>query len=154
MNNKTLYIVIAVAVIVIVGGVWWYMQGQYVGAPNNYSAGQNSSPSTESTSTTISSGTPAKLSYEKAMALYGDRRIQFDSKCVVTPNFPTFKIGTTIMLDNRSNKTRIISLDGADYAVKAYDYAVVTLHTGASLPHTMYIDCANGESNGRVLLQK
>lgn len=155
MNKKALYVVIAVVIIVVIGGAWWLTQSKNNSALNSYSTDQNTTPSTDTnTGSTMPSVVQGKLSYEAALALYGDNRIQFDSKCLATPTFPTFKIGTRIMLDNRSGKKAVISLDGTDYAIGAYGYTVVTLRTSASLPHTVYVDCNNGENNARILLQK
>ena len=95
-----------------------------------------------------------KLSYTQAVTLYKDRIIQFDQNCVAFPNQVAFKQGATIMLDNRSNKQRTISLDSQRYSFAPYGFKIVTLSTTATLPHTILIDCGTGQNNGSIILQK
>ncbi|OGZ63830.1 MAG: hypothetical protein A3A98_00900 [Candidatus Staskawiczbacteria bacterium RIFCSPLOWO2_01_FULL_40_39] len=98
-------------------------------------------------------GGTTNLTYTQAVKLYVDKRIQFNDTCVASPNYVVFKKGTTIMLDNRSNKQRVISLDGVKYNLKPYGFVLVTLTTTAKLPHTIMIDCGTGQNNARILLQ-
>lgn len=105
-------------------------------------------------SSTQNTATSGSLSYANALKLYGTRRIQFDTKCALIPNDPTYKAGTTIMLDNRSSKSRAIALDNVAYNLGAYGYKIVTLTTTYSLPHTILVDCGVGQNNDRILLQK
>ena len=143
-----------VVAVIIIGGIWWMM------AQNNTVVSPTTSNTTTTTTTplvdnSIDSTTPAgKISYQNALKLYGDRRIQFDSTCQSIPNDVTFKVGTTIMLDNRSAKARIISLDNVNYSIRPYGYIIVTLNTSAALPHTVSVDCGKGENQGRILLQR
>jgi hypothetical protein len=154
-NGKTnwQYIIIVAVVAIIAGAVaLWAIQGMnfeswQIGSQNqttiqttNQSSGQNS-------------GT-ASLSYTQALNLYKNRRIQFSPACVVIPNYVVFKKGTTIMLDNRSKKSRPVALDEQVYNMKGYGFTFVTLATASPLPHTIKVDCGNGENTGRIVLEK
>ncbi len=166
MDKKTVAIVIVVVALILVGGAYWWYQGGMVSDNQTADTSDTAAPTDDqvagtqgqqepaSTGTTGSTGTAAKLSYTLAVKQYTDRRIQFDDTCVAYPNYVTFKKGTTIMLDNRSSKTRVISLDGVAYSIKGYDYQLVTLTTTAALPHEIMIDCGNGQNNARIYLQQ
>lgn len=69
----------------------------------------------------------SNLSYGEAVEKYKGRRIQFDQSCQAIPSNQSFKIGTSIMLDNRSPKPATIALDGSVYLVEAYGYQIVSL---------------------------
>lgn len=94
------------------------------------------------------------IPYTEAVNLYADKRIQFDANCLLSPNYIAFKIGTKIMLDNRSSQTRPVFLDGKRYDLEPYGFKIITLATTASLPHTIMIDCGSGKNNGRIILQQ
>lgn len=93
-----------------------------------------------------------KMSYANALNTYKDRRIQLDEKCQASPTNMTFKNGTTIMIDNRSNTARKLNVNGA-YTVGAYDYITVKL-TSNTLPKTILIDCGTSQNVATILLQK
>ncbi len=154
-NKAAMWWVIGIVVVVLVAaGVWyfWYQpsatqNGVYNPAPTNNQAVEN-------TGGQAAGGTAAKLSYSDAVKKYADRRIQFNQDCLPTPYYVTFKSGTTIMLDNRASVSKVISLDNSRYTVKAYDYVLVTLSTTAKLPHSISVDCGNGENNATIYLQQ
>ncbi len=138
-NRKNLNIFLIILGAAIIGGIiYWFVQNPGNNISSSYS----------------NSGNSASPAYINALKVYADRRIQFDSNCLLTPNEVTFKVGTTIMLDNRSDKSRNIALDNTVYNFNPYDYKLVTLTTNAPLPHTIMVDCGQGQNNGRILLQR
>lgn len=98
---------------------------------------------------------PASLSYQKALELYKDnKRIQLsgDAFCQASPNNVMYKNGTSIMIDNRSPKTRTIKLIGT-YSIEGYGFKLVKL-SSAVLPATFLMDCNQQQNVAKVLLQK
>ncbi len=159
--GKNITIIIAiVAALLVITGIWFSWQAYstpvVVGpVDQNGEVADITQAGEENTNNQDGSGsTTAKLSYTAAVKLYTDRRIQFDSKCVATPNNASFKEGTVIMLDNRGTTAQKISVGGVVYTIGAYDYRVVTLSTTAQLPVTLNIDCGTGQQNARILLQQ
>ena len=92
------------------------------------------------------------LSYAEAVALFGSRRIQFDTNCTMDPSPITFKSGTSVMLDNRSELARPIFLDGIEYRIPAFGFKILTLKSRI-LPRTVSVDCGEGKNNGQIILQ-
>ncbi|MEK7228289.1 MAG: hypothetical protein AAB681_02965 [Patescibacteria group bacterium] len=68
-----------------------------------------------------------QLPYTEAVAKYKGSRIQFDQSCQAIPSNQTFKVGTSVMIDNRSPKTTTISFGSSAYLIEAYGYTVVSL---------------------------
>lgn len=126
----------------------------FASVTNIYSPSQapNNKEMTEESTTSISLS--ETISYNDALKIYANKRIQFDENCVASPNFVTFKEGTKIMLDNRASKARPVYLDGQVYNLQAYGFKIITLTTSAALPHTIMVDCGTGKNNGRILLQQ
>ena len=93
-----------------------------------------------------------KTSYEQALEIYKDYRIQFGENCRATPSNVSYKNGTNIMLDNRSAYNRAIRV-GSVYTVNSYDFKIVKL-SSASLPATWFVDCDNFQNVATILLQK
>lgn len=90
--------------------------------------------------------------YSDLVNQYGDKRIQFDERCQVTPVEVTFKNGTTIMFDNRSANARTIKIANQSYYFPPYGYRIMTL-SSATVPSTLIIGCDNAVDVGRILLQ-
>lgn len=91
--------------------------------------------------------------YTQAVLKYADVRMQFDAGCQATPNAATYKNGTTVMLDNRSEETRSIVIGGRTYTVPGLSYAIVKL-TSAKLPATYMVDCDFQQNIATILLQR
>lgn len=72
------------------------------------------------------------LPYGEAVEKYKGYRVQFDQSCQAIPTNQSFKVGSSIMLDNRSPKPTTISFGGRAYIVESYGYQVVTLSTEGS----------------------
>lgn len=68
-----------------------------------------------------------QMPYTEAVAKYKGSRIQFNQACQAIPSNQTFKVGTSIMLDNRSPKPATISIGSSTYLVESYGYQIVTL---------------------------
>ena len=95
-----------------------------------------------------------KLSYGDAVNKYGSLRIQFSPGCLqASPNQIAVANPVTIMLDNRSDSTQIISVAGSTYILNAYDYMIVMVNEKI-LPVNLFINC-NGQKNvAQLILQK
>lgn len=97
--------------------------------------------------------TPVKtLKYADALVLYKDKRIQLDANCIATPNNPTFKNNTKIMVDNRSAVSRTVKLGGV-MTIPAWGFKIVTLSANV-LPATWLLDCGSSQNVATVLIQK
>lgn len=97
---------------------------------------------------------PLRLSYGDAVAKYGNLRIQFAPKCAyASPNQIATKNPVTVMLDNRSDSTQLIGINGAIHVVNSYDYTIITVDQ-VDLPKIVSIAC-NGQYNvAQLFLQK
>jgi hypothetical protein len=93
------------------------------------------------------------LSYDQAINMYANKRIQFDPNCTMIPSSVNFLKGVEVMLDNRFGSARTISLDGVKYNLSPYGFKIVTLTTNLGLPHTIKVDCGTGKNNGQITLQ-
>ena len=146
---------IIVVIVVLVGAVWWFNGGS---SNVSLTPGTSVSPTAVSATKTPAgykatpsiSPTPvpvvtSNLSYSQLVAQYGSNRIQFNQDCQASPSSMVLKTGTGILLDNRSNKTQVISLNGASYTLVPYGYRVVTV-SSATLPKAIGVTC-NGQVN-------
>ncbi len=95
------------------------------------------------------------LTYTQAVVKYEEagKRIQFDDRCAATPDSVTYKNGTVVMLDNRSESARTISFDSRQYTVPGLGYTMVTV-SSAKLPYTYLVDCDDQQNVLKVLVQK
>jgi hypothetical protein len=162
MNSKKIrYIIIGVVVIAVLGVcIYLSMQNQGGKTGNSQPGAQNSN--TQNAQTAVGTQTPAATSttqsYASAIKTYAGRRIQFSfnssNYCTMVPSINiSFKNGTNIMLDNRSNKATTIYLDGQAYSLKAFGFKIVYLVTSAKLPHTVRVDCGSGKNNDSIILK-
>lgn len=160
ITKKTLIWVVA---IVVIG---WFAMSAF----NNPASTETPAPATQtatSTATTTKTTTtvkktsvplanqPVSMSYQKALETYKDnKRIQLsgDAVCQASPNNVMYKNGTTIMIDNRSSKTRTIKLIGT-YSIEGYGFKIVTL-SSKTLPVTFLMDCNQQQNVAKILLQK
>jgi len=155
MNKKLFWLVVIVVFIAI--GYYFFggkRAGQYFGiegvSPSpSTAAGTASNPVAKKAGST----TPvSSKSYTELVMEYEGRRIQFDDRCQVVPKDPTFKNGTSIMLDNRSSIARTVVVGGVKYDLVAYGYRVITL-SSSSLPKELAISCGSSGNVGKILLQ-
>ncbi len=154
MNKKLLWIIVAV---VVVGGYFWMHSSSK--STDTQTAQQTATPkaaaaATVKPSTSVAKATPTPVTktYTQLLAEYGTRRIQFNASCQATPSTFVLKNNTSILLDNRANVARTITVDGTAYSLGAYGYQVVSL-SSPSLPHTVKINCGSSVNVGTVLLQ-
>ncbi len=158
--NKTWTIIIVI--LVIAAGVWWF-NGSGSNVP--LSPGASASPTAVGAtkkpvvSKTNNSVTPtpipvatSALSYSQLVAQYGNNRIQFDANCQAQPGNVVFKNGTKILLDNRSNQPRSISVNNINYNLGAYGYQVILL-SSSTLPQTIKLGCNGLVNVGTIQLQ-
>lgn len=90
--------------------------------------------------------------YSQLVNEYEGRRIQFDESCQINPNTVTFKKGTTVMFDNRSNTTKTLIIAGQTQVFPPYGYKLLTLNS-QMVPITLTISCDNRPNIGSILLQ-
>jgi hypothetical protein len=57
------------------------------------------------------------LSYGEVIDLYGQKRIQIDKDCRATPTAASFTVGTTIVIDNRSEEVKAVKFIEDTYAI-------------------------------------
>lgn len=144
---------------VVVGvGAWWTYSKNLPSLPGLGNLNQsNISPSPVAGAAVKSvakqSTVPTSTkSYTELVKEYEGRRIQFDERCQVTPQGPTYKNGTSIMLDNRSASAKSVMVGGTKYDLVAYGYRVVTL-SSSSLPKELAVSCGSSGNVGKILLQ-
>ncbi len=161
-KSKIVWTMVVVVVLVVAAGLYLANKNSMMSTPTQNDNGQannnaaNSGNNPVVTSENITGGTEsvATLSYTDASRIYADKEIQFDSKCIILPPYFTIKNGTQIMIDNRSDVSKVIKLDNVPYTMKPYSFKIITLSTSAALPHTIAVDCGPGENSARILLQK
>jgi hypothetical protein len=109
--------------------------------------GSNTETSTGTVKTPVVS-----ITYQQALVKYKDRRIQLAQDCQATPTNVTYKNGTSIMIDNRSNATRVVKV-GSSYTIKPWSFKVINL-TSSTLPATWLVDCGAQQNVATILIQK
>ena len=154
MNKLWVFVVV---VIVAVVGVWWYQHGgsngQFSLPSFMPSAGYLSpSPAAKTSSYRKAPAPTSAYSYTDLVQMYGNNRIQIDRSCQVMPSTMAVKNGTSIMLDNRSNSAKAVSLNGKVYNLAAYGYQVVTLQA-PSVPQNISISCNTSVNVGTIMLE-
>ncbi|MEK7583245.1 MAG: hypothetical protein AAB483_02495 [Patescibacteria group bacterium] len=151
MNNKTLLgIVIAAAVVIII-----VVMTRSSTTPDTTPTPTASASASVSVSTSPAAvGTPAKtLSYEDALKKYPGTRFQFDTTCQARPSSMVIKKGTPVMLDNRANVARTITIGTTKYTLAKYGFRIVT-PTSAKYPVTFFIDCDKQQNVATLLIQQ
>ncbi len=152
------YLWILAAVVVVVG--LYFMRGNPV--VQNLGGGNNLYPSSSSVPGAVVKPVVKKpgvtttpvytKSYGDAVKEYAGRVIQFDERCQVTPQGPTYKNGTRIMLDNRSASARTVMIGTTKYDLGAYGFRIVTL-SSPNLPKELAVSCGSSGNVGNILLQ-
>jgi len=98
------------------------------------------------------SGLPVSMAYEEAVEKYEGRRIQFDNSCQASPSKLTYKNGTEIMFDNRSEQPKVISFDDQSKQLLGYSYTVIKM-TSPSVPYTVIVSCGESKNVAQITLQ-
>lgn len=154
---------LTVVLVVVVVGTWWVYSNKtnlsdyvYMNQnQTNYSPSPVAGTATKPVGkkSTVPAFVPASTkSYSEFVKEYEGRRIQFDERCQVIPQNPTYKNGTSILLDNRSASVRTVMVGGMKYDLVAYGYRVVTL-SSPSLPKELSLSCGSAGNVGVILLQ-
>lgn len=94
-----------------------------------------------------------KLSYTEAVQAYGGNRIQFGENCLATPANAVFKNGSKIMLDNRANQSKVLTIADVSYTVGARDFVVAALSISGESESIM-IDCGSMQNVATVVVQR
>ncbi len=139
MNKKRSYLILLVVVILAVGGFWYYKRIK-------------SKPTPSATQAPPTQNAPSGLTYSKAVSLYYSSRVQFDSNCQASPVSFILQNGLGVMLDNRSDKTREIRIDGKSYFIGPFGFKIVVL-SYAKLPHDAIMDCGSGRNNAKITVE-
>jgi outer membrane protein OmpA-like peptidoglycan-associated protein len=163
--NKKIWLVSAAIVLIAAGAVYLNrmkppvpVQNTENNQPNNSSEQtKNEEPKPEDKPATKPAQTQPKpatpSSYGDAVKQYEGRRFQFNDSCQATPTSMAVKNGTSLMLDNRSNKSKTITFNLKKYTLEAYGYKIVTASNSA-LPATTFIDCNSSQNVATVNIQK
>lgn len=94
-----------------------------------------------------------KMSYSEALKAYDNgHRIQFNSNCQAFPRSSVYSIGTTIMLDNRTDKEQDIKIGASTYKVAAYDYELAKL-TATKSPTEYLVDCGSQQNPATIIVE-
>ena len=102
---------------------------------------------TTSTSTTRGA---ASLSYAQALTKYANTRIQINASCQMTPLKVVYKVGTSVMLDNRSDSSKSVLFNGTRYSIAGYGFKIVTLNTAK----TFQVDCGSSQNVATITVAK
>ncbi len=150
-SNKKVIVELAVVLILVGFGLWTLNKNPSSPSDSNVNANQTVTEDTSSGSVNATNPT-ASISYQNALVQYKDARIQLDKNCQATPNNMTFKNGTNIMIDNRSEKIRTIKV-GSVFSIKPYGFKIVRL-SSSTLPATWYVDCDKSQNVATLIIQK
>jgi len=165
MNKNTKNIVAAAVLILAVGGI--YLGAKYgifskAPAPQTPESQEQTqtATSTEQTATTTTKKQTKtqkpiqiqEVSYAEAVNLFAGRRVQITTNCQLLPAYMVLKNGMNVMIDNRTNETVNIWVDGKEYLLNAFNYKIIYLQK-QPLPYTVRIDCGSGKNNGQIILQ-
>jgi hypothetical protein len=93
------------------------------------------------------------LPYTSAFTKYAGRRIEFNSRCTMTPSSVSFKKGTKVMLDNRGSAVNTIVVGDQLYRIQGYNFSFITL-SAESLPSTLVVSCGGNTRAGTVTVTK
>lgn len=149
---------IIIVVLVVIAGVWWFNGGSSSvslfpsASTSPTAAGATKTPTSYKATRTPTPVATSDLSYSQLVTQYGSNRIQFNASCQASPSSVVFKNGTSILLDNRSNQTQVISLNGASYTLVPFGYRVVTL-SSTSLPKAIGVTCNEQVNTSTINLQ-
>lgn len=155
-NNK--WVGLIVVILVIIGGIALYKHNKSnKEVPLTNEVGKEIPSAPEKTSyrrsiTTgpISTAVAVKPDYSTAVSKYTDRLVQFNDRCQVSPRTQVYKLGTTVMLDNRSNEARSVVISNKTYPLGAYDYTFATLDQKGSFG----VDCGDARNVATITVQE
>lgn len=89
--------------------------------------------------------------YTEMIVAYKDRTIQFNAQCQVPPLTQRgFKVGTDVMLDNRSAETKTIIIGGVTHTLNGYGWKVVSLNSAGNF----MVDCNDRQNVTTITVQQ
>lgn len=89
-------------------------------------------------------------SYAELILAYRNKTLQFGASCQMPISNYVYKMGTEVLLDNRTNTPIAIKLAGASYDLGAYGYKVAALSTEG----TFMVSCGENKNVATVAVQK
>jgi hypothetical protein len=111
-------------------------------------------PATTAPSSTTTMKEPTgSAAYLAALNTYAKSRIQLDDTCQALPKSMVIINGSKVMLDNRSQFTRTVSINEMSYTIVPYGWQIVYLYS-KSVPTTVTLNCDTDINVAQVLLQK
>ncbi len=146
---------IVVVVVLVVVAVWWFNKGgsEYGGLYPSTSPSASASPhSSGSYKSTATPNATAAMNYTQLVQQYGNNRIQFDQNCTANPSSMSLKNGASIMLDNRSNQSKVVTINGVKYNLGAYGYAIAKI-SSPTLPTNIGVSCDTRVNTSTINLQ-
>ena len=167
-DKKTSYtglIVVGVIVVIIAIALMMRNKSEVVETPvadqTTVTPDTNGQPGAEAVIEDVTTGSvhssidvAALMTYQDAIAKYGDRRIQFLPSCQANPHTVTFKNKTELMLDNRSANARSIHMGTlGTFPIKAWGFKIIDL-TSTMLPNVLAIDCDQLQNVALLTIQK
>ena len=94
-----------------------------------------------------------ELSYSEEFAKYRDGRlVQFDMNCGVLRSRMVIANGSSMMLDNRSNKEQLITIGEQKFTLTPYDFEIFTIKT-PEIPTTYLIDCNERQNVATIIVE-
>lgn len=88
--------------------------------------------------------------YAELIVAYKDRILQFGDACQVRVSDQNYKIGSEMLLDNRTSVPVTIKIGSSSYALVAYGHQVITL----SAEGKFMVDCNDHQNVATVSVQK
>jgi hypothetical protein len=94
-----------------------------------------------------------ELSYSEEFARYRDGRlVQFDMNCGVLRSRMAIANGSSMMLDNRSNKEQLITIGDQKFTLTPFDFEIFTIKA-SEIPTTYLIDCNERQNVATLLVE-
>jgi hypothetical protein len=150
-GNRKLIVELVIVLVLVGFGLWSLNKNPLT--PSDSSVDANQTVTEDTSNGSVNANNPSSsISYQNALVQYKDARLQLDSTCQASPDRSTFKNGTNIMIDNRSDKPRTVKV-GSTFPIKAYGFKIVRL-SSSTLPATWYVDCDTSQNVATILIQK
>ncbi len=155
-NNKNLKIALGLIILVVIAGFLVSGLSKKKAAPTEANPVEEQPQEVVKTpgKKPLPSGTTSPVdtrTYTQLLEAYKDRLVQFNSDCHVSKIArQVFKVGSEILLDNRSSEPATISVGATNYTLSAYGYRVISL----SKVGTFTLDCNAGRNVATLTVQE
>lgn len=107
-------------------------------------------PKTSDQSSTAKATIPTtEHDYDKALAQFGNKRVQFNQSCAASPMKSVYAEGESIMVDNRSDELRGVTIGTQSIVIQPYDFAVIKLFEKGSFG----VNCGTQVNATTILVQ-